>query len=71
MDTIEEWEAWSNDLANILPEDAEAWPGCNPEGAQESIIRNALRHLVSVWEAVPCAFSDDPEWCDVHRQACM
>jgi hypothetical protein len=42
-----EWEDWSNELAMILPEDAECWPGVNPEGAQESIIEAALRYLVS------------------------
>lgn len=43
-----EWEEWSNELATLLPEDAEGWPGVNPEGAQESIIEAALRHLLAL-----------------------
>jgi hypothetical protein len=45
-----EWEDWSNELAMILPEDAECWPGVNPEGAQVSIIMAALRYLVAEHE---------------------
>jgi len=41
-----EWEEWSNTLAWLLPEEAETWPGVNPEGAQESIIEAAIEHLV-------------------------
>lgn len=41
------WENWSNELASLFPEDAETWPGVNPEGAQESIITNAVRHLLA------------------------
>lgn len=41
-----EWEEWSNELASALPEEAEGWPGVNPEGAQESIIKASLLHLV-------------------------
>jgi hypothetical protein len=57
-----EWEDWSNELAMILPEDAECWPGVNPEGAQESIITAALRYLVGV-EAQQRAEDDDDEPC--------
>jgi hypothetical protein len=46
-----DWEDWSNDLALLLPEDAETWPGVNPGGAQESIIEAALSYLVSEWES--------------------
>lgn len=70
MDTLDEWQEWSNDLADLLPEDAECWPGCNPEGAQESVILDAVRYLVECWEAQPCRFTDDPEWCDSHRRGC-
>lgn len=47
MDTVGWWEDWSNELATLLPEDAETWPGVNPEGAQESIITAALEHLLA------------------------
>jgi hypothetical protein len=43
---VTEWEDWSNELALLLPEDVESWPGVNPEGAQESIIMAALEHLL-------------------------
>lgn len=42
-----EWEDWSNELAMLLPEDVESWPGVNPEGAQESIIEAAITYLTS------------------------
>jgi hypothetical protein len=45
--TRTEWAEWSNELAMILPEDAEEWPGVNADGAQESVIAAALRHLVA------------------------
>lgn len=48
---VREWEDWSNELAMLLPEDAETWPGANPEGAQESIVTACVIHLVKVWEA--------------------
>lgn len=50
--SIREWEDWSNELAMLLPEDAETWPGANPEGAQESIITACLTHLLRQVEAV-------------------
>lgn len=55
------WEDWSNDLANLLPEDAETWPGANPEGAQESIIEACLAYLVKLREDVRRAVLTD---CD-------
>lgn len=58
MDTVEWWEEWSNGLAELLPEDAETWPGVNPEGAQESIITAALAYLVRHWEATEEALAD-------------
>lgn len=52
MDTVEEWQDWSNELAMLLPDEAEGWPGVNPEGAQESIVTAALVHLLAVRDAV-------------------
>lgn len=52
MGSIEEWEGWSNELASLFPEDAETWPGANPEGAQESIIQACLVYLLSEHDAL-------------------
>jgi hypothetical protein len=57
-----EWLDWSNELAMILPEDAECWPGVNPEGAQVSIIKAALRYLVAEQAKMARVESLADEW---------
>jgi hypothetical protein len=44
---VERYVEWSNELALILPDDAETWPGVDPGAPQEVIIADGLRYLLA------------------------
>ena len=75
--THAEWEAWSNDLSNLIPEDDECGRS-NVDGSQESIVfdcfksylaeRDALRAKVAAVEDVLGPTDNDWRWDDSYMR---